>query len=438
MTLAPESHVGIVGGGTLGLTLALRLAQAGHRVEVFESDKQPGGLATWLDYGPFVWDQYYHVITARDAEVVGLIEELDLGDQLVWRSTKMGFLHRNRLVSMSNYLEFLTFPALGLWQKLRLGLGILRTVLLRNESRFQGVTAREFLADVFGQAVWERMWRPLVESKFGALADRIPASIMVATIQRVYGTRSRTDGSEQLGYLRGGYRSFFTRLVERIEEAGGVVHLGARVESIRGEAGSASLYTADGERRFDHVVSTVPNPLFRRLALELDDLEGGTSGEPAFLGVVCLNLVLRRSLSDFYVTNLIETELPFTGIVEYTALADSEQDFGGYHLVYLPRYEVPDSEWFDKSDEEILEGGMRGLEAVWPDVRERVVASFVNRARRVQAIWLPGTRERVEPLRSRTTPVESITAELVGLDTLNNNAILRLANTQARRLLGQG
>ena len=36
---------GIIGGGVLGLTVALRLAQRGHDVEVLERDEVPGGLA---------------------------------------------------------------------------------------------------------------------------------------------------------------------------------------------------------------------------------------------------------------------------------------------------------------------------------------------------------------------------------------------------------
>jgi len=63
------------------------------------------------------------------------------------------------------------------------------------------------------------------------------------------------------------------------------------------------------------------------------------------------------------------------------------------------------------------------------------VRTTVNRERRVQALWLPGTRQRTEPLRSLSAPIESVTAELVGLDTLNNNAVIRLVNAQAARLV---
>jgi protoporphyrinogen oxidase len=135
------------------------------------------------------------------------------------------------------------------------------------------------------------------------------------------------------------------------------------------------------------------------------------------------------------VTNLIQRDLPFTGIIEYTALADPAVETAGHHLVYLPRYDVPDSPWFERSEADIVEEGLAGLERVWPDIRSWVVETRVHRERRVQALWLPGTRPRTAPLRSRSAPIESITAELVGQDTLNNNAVIRLVNTEAARLV---
>ncbi len=428
------SRVGIVGAGTLGLALAWRLAQAGERVVVFEGARQPGGLATWFDYGDFVWDQYYHVITPGDRELVALVEEIGLGPTLVWRPTRMGFLWRGRHVSMSSYREFLTFPALSLWSKLRLALGLLYAARVRDVAPLEQIPASEWIPRVFGRAVWRTTWQPLLQSKFGPLAPRVPASLMVATIRRNMEMRSRTDGSERLGYLAGGYRSFFERLVERIREKGGEVRLASAVEAIRGGAGAAEIATASGVERFDRVISTVPNPLFRKLASGVPGLPAETGAEPAFLGVVCLALVLRRGLSPYYVTNLIDRDLPFTGIVEYTALADRAH-LGGHHLVLLPRYEPPDSPWFERSDADLLETAFAALARVWPDIRSQVARAFVHRARRVQAIWLPGTRPRTEPLASAVAPVESLTAELVGLDTLNNNAIVRLVDAHAPRIL---
>ena len=36
----------IIGGGMMGMTLALRLSQQGHKVTIYESAEKPGGLAS--------------------------------------------------------------------------------------------------------------------------------------------------------------------------------------------------------------------------------------------------------------------------------------------------------------------------------------------------------------------------------------------------------
>ncbi|HTD77050.1 MAG TPA: FAD-dependent oxidoreductase, partial [Chloroflexota bacterium] len=43
--MSTQTHVGILGGGALGLAAALRLAQAGRRVTLIEREPQLGGLA---------------------------------------------------------------------------------------------------------------------------------------------------------------------------------------------------------------------------------------------------------------------------------------------------------------------------------------------------------------------------------------------------------
>ncbi len=61
--------------------------------------------------------------------------------------------------------------------------------------------------------------------------------------------------------------------------------------------------------------------------------------------------MLRRPLSGYYLTYLMD-DLPFTAVVEMTALVDPEQ-LGGHALVYLPKYVAPDDPLFDVPDDEI-------------------------------------------------------------------------------------
>src|SRR5476651_2303546 len=120
------NHWGIIGGGMLGLMLAHRLRQRGERVTILEAAPQVGGLASAWQLSDITWDRHYHVILMSDRHTVGLVEELGLADEMRWVETKTGFYTDGRLVSMSNSLEFLKFPPLGLIDKFRLALTIIK------------------------------------------------------------------------------------------------------------------------------------------------------------------------------------------------------------------------------------------------------------------------------------------------------------------------
>ena len=76
---------GVIGGGALGLTLALRLAQRGQDVTVLEQGQVPGGLAASFDVAPGIHlERYYHHLFRTDRAATELIEELGLGDRLEW------------------------------------------------------------------------------------------------------------------------------------------------------------------------------------------------------------------------------------------------------------------------------------------------------------------------------------------------------------------
>ena len=67
-------RIGIIGGGLMGLALAQRLGASGHAVTVFERAQQVGGLATWHDFGRFIWDRFYHVILPSDAPLIRFMQ----------------------------------------------------------------------------------------------------------------------------------------------------------------------------------------------------------------------------------------------------------------------------------------------------------------------------------------------------------------------------
>ena len=114
-------HVAVVGGGVLGMFLALRLRQRGAEVTLLESSSGPGGLAEHDVIGGYHWDRFYHVILLSDLHTRALLDELGLGDTLRWGVTRTGFYTDGTLYSLSDSVEFLKFPLLSLIDKFRLG-----------------------------------------------------------------------------------------------------------------------------------------------------------------------------------------------------------------------------------------------------------------------------------------------------------------------------
>ena len=109
MTDTKELNYAIIGGGVLGMTTALRLAQKGHRVTLFEANPQLGGLADAWTLGDVTWDRHYHVTLLSDSYTRKILKELDLDDDMKWVETRTGFFTDGRLHSMSSSLEFLRF-----------------------------------------------------------------------------------------------------------------------------------------------------------------------------------------------------------------------------------------------------------------------------------------------------------------------------------------
>jgi protoporphyrinogen oxidase len=118
-----------------------------------------------------------------------------------------------------------------------------------------------------------------------------------------------------------------------------------------------------------------------------------------YLGVVCDVLLLRRQLTPYYVLNLTDKSLPFTGVIETSNLTGREE-FGNSSLLYLPRYRDQKSPMWDRSDEEVHRESIDGLRRIITDFSEKdIVAWQVNRARFVQPVHPVGWGEQLPPVR---------------------------------------
>lgn len=432
------SDVALVGGGVLGLTLGLRLAQQGHRVTVLEGAPAVGGLASADAIGNARWDRFYHVILGTDRHLLSLLDEIGLGSELAWGTTRTGFYVGGTWHSMSTALDFLRFPPLSLVDKLRLGMTILAASRIRDWQRLEQVTAVEWLTKWSGGRTVREIWLPLLRSKLGSNAERASAAFIWAILVRMYGARQAGAGMkrESMGYVRGGYDRVLPALQRHVEGAGVRVITGARVSSVRAGEAVATVTLHDGSRmECDDVVLTVPCPQVNALCPDFNAGERERLRRVVYQGVICPSFLLRRPLRGFYVTNITDPGVPFTGVIEMTALVDPAA-MGGRHLVYLPRYLSQDDAAWNATDEAIADECFAALQRMVPDLRvDDVVARRVARAREVLAVsTLRYSTDAMPTLRTSIPRVFIANSAQIAQGTLNVDETVSLAERSAQAL----
>ena len=457
-----SKNIGIIGSGFLGLTLALRLSEAGNRVTVYESASEIGGLASAWQIGDLVWDKHYHVTLLSDSFTKKIVEEIGLTDEFEWVETKTGFYTDGKLVSMSNTLEFLQFPPLDLISKFRLGGTIFYASRVKDWKALEKVSVEDWLTKLSGKRTFEKMWKPLLKAKLGEAYRETSAAFIWATIQRMYAARNSGLKKEMFGYVRGGYAKILEKFGEHLREKGVEIRLNSPVEKIEkiGERVKvfATEFTEFTEKKreinksitaplknlseisvrsvssvaensfdeFDQVILTCPSNVAAKICPQLSDDEKRKLENIKYQGIVCASVLMKKSLSNFYVTNITD-ETPFTGIIEMSALVD-KREFGGNALVYLPKYVAPDDKLFEKSDAEIEEIFVSALEKMYSHFkREDVVAFKISRVRQVFPLPTLDYSANVPDVKTSLENVFIVNSSQITNGTLNVNETIALA-----------
>jgi len=429
-------RVAVVGGGILGMTLALRLQRSGCRVTILEAAPEIGGLVGSHRLGGFTWDRYYHVILQSDRHLHALLQELGLSESLRWGTTRTGFYTDGELHSMSDSVEFLRFPALNLVDKLRLAATILYASRIRNWQPLEQIPVVDWLRRLSGRRTLEKIWLPLLKTKLGENYRITSASFIWATIARMYAARRSGMKQEMFGYVEGGYATILSRFREELEARGIEVRCGHPVEAVHDNGQDVDIRIKGGETlTFDRAVMTVSCPRIQQVCPQLTEAERERLGKVVYMGIACASMLLKKPLAQYYITNITESWVPFTAVIEMTALVN-RKNFGGNALVYLPRYLTQDDPFWTLPEAEIKDQFLGALERMYPEFkRDDVLAFQVSRVRDMMALTTLDYTAQARPAVETSMPnVFVVNSAQIANGTLNVNETVAVANEGAARL----
>ncbi|HEY7704116.1 MAG TPA: FAD-dependent oxidoreductase [Acidimicrobiia bacterium] len=425
----------VIGGGMLGLGAAHLLQGEGRQVTVLESADHMGGLAVPWEVGTIRWDRHYHVISPADHTLLGLLNELGLESEVKWSPTRTGAFIGGRLYPATSTFDFLRLPGLGLIDKLRIGLTVLRASRVKDVRSLESVPIRPWLVKRSGERAYTNFWEPLLKAKLGEAHRTASAAFIVAIMRRLYEARRAGMKQEMFGYVSGGYATILDRLVRRLRADGVNLLTATAVRAVEPSERAVTVTTADGTSfEFDRVVLTVAPQLAARMlpSLAPQAREGLMSID--YIGVVCASLVATAPITNCYVTNLIDPA-PFTGIIEMSSLVD-ETELDAKTLVYLPRYAVADDPIFQMEDDEIRRQFMGSIEAMFPAFDPASVEAFrVSKAPYVLPRPTLEYSSKVPEVRTSLPGVLMASSANIVNGTLNVNEVLELAESLVEKAL---
>jgi len=428
----------------MGISLGYYLAKEGIPVEIYEASPTLGGLAGPLTLadGTEV-DRFYHAILSSDMQLRDLCTELGIADQLRFRTTKMGFYYNKAIHPMNGVVDFLRFPPLGWVDRFRLGLTVLAAQAVRQWQKLEAISVEDWLIRWGGRNAYENLWRPMLRAKFdGASGEgqastfaNVPATWIWSRLVRMKSTRSGANQKEEAGHLIGGYATLISAMAEKIREMGGKIHLSAPVQEIVTDGLRLRGLRVDGRLiNHDTVICTMQAPFFSQLIPNAPAAYRQSLTDQDYLGIICPLLVLDRPLTNYWTLNITDESVPFTGVIETTSYLDPSY-VGGHHLVYLPKYTAPGSEWLGKSNAEIEEIWLHHLQRMFPDFDRNAIHEFrIHRERYVEPIHGLNELHKIPAMQTPVAGLHLVTTAQIYPALTNGESVSRHAQSAAETI----
>jgi protoporphyrinogen oxidase len=358
----------IVGAGITGLYIGTELAakQPGQRPLIIEAG-DIGGLAAGFRLGGAYLEKFYHYTFQQDRDIKELCEEFT-DSRIFFGRTRSGIFVDGKIWPLETPVDLLKFTPIGnLKDRLLTGL-VLRELARKDDwGGYDSMTCEELFRRKGALPGYKNLWEPLLKAKFGRDFANAPASFLWGRVNPR--ARSRSGGSEKLGYLRGGFRPFFEGMARYVTSHGGEVKTHERVTRvIPGE--TPRVITDKGEYNCSKVVWTAAPD---QLADAFETQEGLDSLRSVkYMAASCLILVMSRRSGEFFWVNNIEKDAEFGIVVEHTNLVPPE-DYDGRHILYIGNYLPPDHPYLTLGKDELLNIYWPGLKKIYPGIERKDV-----------------------------------------------------------------
>jgi protoporphyrinogen oxidase len=394
-------EVGIIGAGFTGLGAAYYLSKEGYKVSVFESEKNPGGLASGFKLKNWKWslENHYHHLFLTDAAIKKLAEEINY--KIIVQRPKTSSYFGGHIDQIDSPLGLLKYGHISLISRIRTGIVLALLKIVPFNRAMEEITAEKFIKQSMGRSSWDVLWGPLLKKKFGKYSREIPFSWFWARI------KSRTA---RLAYPKGGFLSFAKAIARKIVSRGGSIYFYEKISSIRRnkQRNLIEVATESGKSFwFDKLIFTLPIASFAKIVNGFPKRKYLEKHKLIGLGAINLVMVLNQRLfkDKTYWLNINEESYPFLCMVEHTNFIN-KRSYNNQHLVYIGNYLDIGHKYFSMNAPKIFEDYLPYIKRIVPSIRKTDIKKlFVFKTKFAQPIITLNYSRRLPTLE---TPIEGI------------------------------
>ncbi len=392
------ANIAILGGGYTALSAAKEL-KVDNKITIFEKNQKLGGMASSFNFNGYSLEKLYHHIFKSDSFVIDLANELGVSSNFIWPLTQMGYFTDGKIYKFGTPKSLLKFSPLSFIEKLNFGFSILKIKSIKNYKSLENIGASQWLKKNAGKNAFEKIWEPLLKSKFGNHSDKVAMSWLWGKI--VLRSSSGTSEGEHLGYMNGSYEVLTNALCENLQSSDNVeIKENCEILSISKANGKYSLKTStDNYEGYDAIISTIAYPIFLKLAKGLISEEDQTLlGNINYTAARCTILSLKYSFMPYYWLNIGDPEIPFGGLIEHTNMVKPD-NYGGKHILYISNYLFLDDPLYKCGKSELISKYIPFLKKINPLFNKNWIdASYDFEESYAQPIIEKGYSKKIPPM----------------------------------------
>lgn len=348
-----KKRVAIIGAGYTGLSCAKRLIEKNYDVTIFESTDQIGGIAKCIDCNNTKIEKHYRHIFKSDNYVIDMIKEFNLLEKLHWNETKMAYYDKEKgLYAFGTPYTLLKYKPLTSFQKILFGLSFIKIKLIKNYKKIEDFSAEEWIKKNCGKKIYEKIWEPLLITKFGKYKNMISMSWLWGKIN--LRSSSSTLEGEKLGYLEGSFDVLTNKIEEYLIKNNCNIKLNFCVKKVYKKQNKYMVETEVNKEEFDYIVNTTAYNICQNIFEDLlTNEEKNKITKLEYTSARTMMIYSKKSLTPYYWINIGDRNIPFGGIIEHTNMEEKSK-YNNMNIIYISNYMYKNDRLYNLNESQLF------------------------------------------------------------------------------------